>query len=307
MRYWFLLGVIGLTVSSAQAGVVPVIPRLPAEALRPQEPDKKVEEAPQPKTEDEAKADAESDPNKLADRISKNTKTASDKLKEEDPGAETRKTQEQILKDIDELLKQAQNPPPMSGGGGGSSDMPPPDGSPPPPGGQPKGGNQPMGGSKPKGGNQPKGGSQPMGGNQPKGGEQNRPSWRERDQQEKSGDQPDKAPMPKGGKEGKDGQEGKKQEKQPKGPGKEDKSEGGKPDDKNPMGGASPGQGGKSTPTLPLDDAITKQVWGHLPEKLRQQMSQYYKEQFMPKYGDMLRQYYNNLAEREKAPKKGSN
>ena len=47
-----------------------------------------------------------------------------------------------------------------------------------------------------------------------------------------------------------------------------------------------------------------KQVWGHLPEKLRQQMSQYYKEQFMPKYGDLLRQYYSSLAEREKAKKK---
>ena len=77
----------------------------------------------------------------------------------------------------------------------------------------------------------------------------------------------------------------------------------GKSDPKNP--GSNPGGGtGKGMPALPLDDTITKQVWGHLPERLRQQMSQYYKEQFMPKYSDMLRQYYASLAEREKAQRK---
>ena len=77
----------------------------------------------------------------------------------------------------------------------------------------------------------------------------------------------------------------------------------GQTDPKN--AGDTPGGGGtKGARALPLDDTITKQVWGHLPERLRQQMSQYYKEQFMPKYSDMLRQYYASLAEREKAQKK---
>ena len=71
---------------------------------------------------------------------------------------------------------------------------------------------------------------------------------------------------------------------------------------KNPTGNT--GTGSKSKPALPFDDAVTKQVWGHLPERLRQEMNQYYKEQFMPKYGEMLKQYYGSLAEREKAPKK---
>ena len=70
--------------------------------------------------------------------------------------------------------------------------------------------------------------------------------------------------------------------------------------------GANPGGGTKGTqiaPTLPNEDPFTKQVWGHLPEKLRQQASQYYREQYMPKYQEMLKQYYSNLAERDR-PKK---
>ena len=75
-------------------------------------------------------------------------------------------------------------------------------------------------------------------------------------------------------------------------------------------GGKTPGaEGGGSQPpmpkpALPPDDAATKQVWGHLPDRLRQEMNQYYKEQFMPKYNDMLRQYYNRLAEGDKRPRK---
>ena len=108
--------------------------------------------------------------------------------------------------------------------------------------------------------------------------------------------------------------------------GSQPKGAGGKPDDKNPMGGskddpmtggggandpknpmnAGGGLGGRSVkPDLPLDDPFTKQVWGHLPEKLRQQAMQSYREQFMPKYNELLKQYYSNIAEREKAsPKK---
>jgi len=230
--------------ATASAGVFPPIPRIPGEALKP------VAKPADPESED--------DPAKIAERIAKNTKEAGDKLGDQDTGDDTRKTQEQILKDLDALLKKAQEPPPMGGEGGGG--MPPPmGGMPPPMGGQPKGG---MG--------------QPKGGMQPKGG------WRDRAQ-----GQPKQQPM------GADQQPAKDMNpKEPMG------AQGGQP--MNPMGGG----GAKALPAMPLDDAITKQVWGHLPERLRQQMSQYYKEQFMPKYADMLRQYYTSLAEREKAPKK---
>lgn len=69
-----------------------------------------------------------------------------------------------------------------------------------------------------------------------------------------------------------------------------------------PMGGNQPGIAGQTTPKqiIPLDDRVVKEVWGHLPPNLRQKMNQYYQEQFMPRYSDMLKQYYAELAEREK-------
>jgi hypothetical protein len=51
-----------------------------------------------------------------------------------------------------------------------------------------------------------------------------------------------------------------------------------------------------SPPRIP--DAY-KDVWGQLPEKLRQEMDLYFREDFMPRYGDLLRQYYSSLAEQD--------
>ena len=41
-----------------------------------------------------------------------------------------------------------------------------------------------------------------------------------------------------------------------------------------------------------------KDIWGHLPESMRQEMSQYTREQFMAKYNDLLKQYYATIAEK---------
>ena len=72
-----------------------------------------------------------------------------------------------------------------------------------------------------------------------------------------------------------------------------------------PAGGTSgPGGGKASPPTLPLDVPIAKEVWGHLPEKARQEVSQYYREQYLLRYNDLLKQYYTALAERERNQKK---
>jgi hypothetical protein len=43
---------------------------------------------------------------------------------------------------------------------------------------------------------------------------------------------------------------------------------------------------------------LYKDVWGHLPEALRQEMDQYAREKFMAKYGDLLKQYYTTIAEK---------
>lgn len=78
---------------------------------------------------------------------------------------------------------------------------------------------------------------------------------------------------------------------------------GGQPMGNQPAGGAQPGVAGPTRPTspiAPLDERVTKEVWGHLPPTLRQKMNQYYQEQFMPRYADLLKQYYRDLAERER-------
>lgn len=47
---------------------------------------------------------------------------------------------------------------------------------------------------------------------------------------------------------------------------------------------------------------VAKDIWGHLPESLRQEVDHYYREQFMPRYRDLLQQYYLRLAETERRP-----
>jgi hypothetical protein len=43
---------------------------------------------------------------------------------------------------------------------------------------------------------------------------------------------------------------------------------------------------------------LYKDIWGHLPETLRQDMNQYSREQFMAKYNELLKQYYATIAEK---------
>ena len=44
---------------------------------------------------------------------------------------------------------------------------------------------------------------------------------------------------------------------------------------------------------------VAKDIWGNLPDTLRQEFDHYYREQFMPRYRDLLQQYYLRLAETE--------
>ena len=50
---------------------------------------------------------------------------------------------------------------------------------------------------------------------------------------------------------------------------------------------------------------IVKDIWGHLPETLRQEVDHYYRDQFMPRYRDLLQQYYSRLAEQERRSRDG--
>ena len=255
MRAWFTIALTLFGSASAFAVVVAPVPRL-TEWKVPGV----IAEEPAPPGEME-------DPAKILERVTQNAKAVGDRLKDQDTGDETRKKQDQVLKDIDALLKQSENspPPPMeSGGSGEMPPMPPMDS-----GGGGSGKPMPM----------------PMGSNS--GG-----AGKPRPMRGGSG-KPEDKPMGTGMKE---------PMMQP--GGSEPKANGTKepmmkPGAGEPKGsGTTDGKGGPTAPNLPNEDPFTKQVWGHLPEKLRQQASQYYREQYMPKYQEMLKQYYLNLAER---------
>ena len=208
-------------------------------------------------------------PAEVVDRIIKNSKDVGEKLAKTDTGAETRGTQKTILKDIDSLIDQQENPPPqddmnkddkdkkdMNKDGKDKKDMNkndmPKDG---------KGDMQPKGGEQPKDGNQQANGRKPRPGGGQKGGQQ--PMAMGGTKQEPGMAQANPMPMA-----------------------------GGAP---APMGGVPMGKAAIK-PMLPIDDSVVKEVWGHLPDKLRQQVTQYYKEEFMPKYSDLLKRYYSSLA-----------
>ena len=44
-------------------------------------------------------------------------------------------------------------------------------------------------------------------------------------------------------------------------------------------------------------EALVKQVWGHLPDKVRDQMQNASVESFLPKYEKLIEEYYKRLAE----------
>ena len=214
------------------------------------------------------------DPAAVVERIIKNSKDVGDKLAKTDPGAETRKTQDNILKDIDALInRQEQPPPPQSG--------------------QDKNQNQDNKNDKdnkvkqndPKNdkGDMNKQNGMPMGGmdEQPKGGRRPRMGEPNGQGQQQPDSQPDPAPKEKQGGDPKEGQAS-----------------------KNPTGGTPGGKAGKGEPRpmLPFEEDVAKDVWGHLPDRLRRQMSQYYKEDVMPKYSELLRLYYSSLSDKTTSP-----
>lgn len=62
-----------------------------------------------------------------------------------------------------------------------------------------------------------------------------------------------------------------------------------------------PGSGGMKAAGQPeqITDVV-KDIWGHLPETLRQEMDHYYRDRFMPRYRDLLQEYYSRIAERDR-------
>jgi hypothetical protein len=208
-------------------------------------------------------------PLEVVERIVKNSQAVGDKLASTDTGTETRGKQKTILKDIDSLIDQQENPPPPMGSD--SNDK--------------KNDDKKNQDKKDEGKSNPDKNSQS--GMDPQG---NPPPRGRKPRQSESGGQPKNQGKQQAGAKKDSGIS----QSNPMGGKKPASPKGGK-NPVNPMGGVPNGKP-MPKPSLPIDDAVVKEVWGHLPDKLRQQVSQYYKEEFMPKYSELLKQYYSSLA-----------
>lgn len=55
--------------------------------------------------------------------------------------------------------------------------------------------------------------------------------------------------------------------------------------------------GADSTAEADARRELLKEIWGHLPERIRQQVQNPFDEQFLPKYEKLIEEYYKRLAE----------
>jgi hypothetical protein len=225
-------------------------------------------------------------------RLAKNLAAVEELLKKPDPGDETRKLQRDIIDDLDELIKQQSK---SQGGGGGAKskkDQQKQDGS---KGGQKDKNDNSKDGQKDK---QPGGGQDKQGPKDKQNGDQ------------KAQDKPGKGDQGQGqDKDKNEGKDGNDKQGTSKDGGKEPDKKGGKDevkkgevkpsDNKNQSGEQSALGKPKQDPPLEAKANLNQNRydWAHLPEKMRLEMDTYSKERFMPRYEDLLQQYYRVIAE----------
>jgi hypothetical protein len=193
----------------------------------------------------------------LLARVARNMESSEDRLKNRDPGEKTRAIQDQILKDLDDLIKKAQEQE-----------------------------NQQSSSQKSNSSSQA-------------GSSTSRQSRRSQTSQEqrKSGQLQQQAGQQKAEENAsaqkKDGSQQGKQAS-----GKQNNTDTVRKDDK---GGGNTGGGGNNASQKKNTIAdLFRDVWGHLPEQKRQEMDAYSRERFMPRYDELLRQYYRTLSEQSR-------
>jgi hypothetical protein len=198
---------------------------------------------------DEARKKAEEELKELVTRLHKNMQASEDRLGQKDPGDATREIQKDILKDLDELIKQSQS--------------------------------------------QPDEDAQGQEGSEEKDGQtQGQKNQRKSSSRKKGKSQ--KQDMAKGG------------QKQPSGGQKSSPKQGSQQEANN--GGKIPGdttQGatGKDSKGNNRVSDLYKDLWGNYPERQRQDMDTYARERFMPRYEELLRQYYRTISEQGRKTK----
>jgi hypothetical protein len=271
---FFVMLTAGLVSASASRADVDIAP-----APREIRPDGTRDTAPAP-----AVAKKEN-PLEVVDRIIKNSKAVGDKLAMTDTGPDTQQKQDTILKDIQSLIDQQENPPPPKPDQNQDKDKQ----------------DQKDKDKKPDDKNNKKDDMMPMAGMNDMSPKKDMPmGGMGMDQQPQQpmgdGDQPkERRPRQQNGEQPKDpgtnpGAGGQKNQ-QP--AGGQPKDPGGKMPDPLNTGKPPPG-----APSLLFEDEIVKDVWGNLPAKLRQQATEYYRQEFMPRYAELLKHYYSSLSEK---------
>jgi hypothetical protein len=239
----------------------------PAKKEAKAEPDAKgenpaVPEAPQEKAEE------------IIRRLNEEFETSRDRLDKKDPGAETRDIQKKIIDDLDKLINQqnnsdcsCKNPSSSSSSTSKSSSS-----------------SSSSSSSAGKGNQSDKSqaSSQPKKGGQGEKKDQSAGKGKDGQKDEKKQDAA-----------GKHGGEKKDQTAKNDGKDKDGKKEGG-----TKGGDSDKGRSEKKDNNTVAD--LYKDVWGHLPQWKRLEMDVHARERFMPKYEDLLRQYYRTIAEQGK-------
>lgn len=206
------------------------------------------------------------------------------------------KSQSRALRDLDELIRQIEDAlqsPPQGGGGG--ADEPPPEGE------STDQDKSSQGASSQDQSTQGKSGGKSTGSNRP-GGQKNGGTGSRGGKEQAGGSEGGKKklklrPQAKpGGTQIAHGGAGKSQQQPgaPQGPmpGQDNKEPG------DSQAGTREGKAEK--PEDPLKERVVKDVWGHLPPHLRDQLLNVYGEKYLPKYEDLVRRYYEVLAEQSR-------
>ena len=175
--------------------------------------------------------------NKL-EKAAQGMRSAGEKLDESQTGKDTRKIQEQVIRDLDELIKQMQNPPPSNGGGGG-------------------GGAMSMTKSK-------------SGQGQAMSRQQKLLQGRQQPGKSQAG-------------QGADSKSGSQDKKVAEGSSERTESE------------------RKAAEEAARKKKLEMDVWGHLPPHLRDRMLNNYGERMLPRYQQMVKQFYESLSEQSES------
>lgn len=230
------------------------------------------------------------------DRTVRRMRTAAREVAAEEKAAE-KTSQTRALRDLDELIRQIEDAlksPPQGGGGG--ADEPPPEGE------NSDQGSSSQDQSSQDQSSQGKSGGKSTGSKQP-GGQKHGGGASRRGQDQAGGSQGGKKKLKlrvqtrPGGTRIAQGGAGQSQQKPgaPQGPmpGQETREPG------DSQAGTRAGKAEK--PEDPLKERVVKDVWGHLPPHLRDQLLNVYGEKYLPKYEELVRKYYEVLAEQNRS------